>query len=280
MILSETGFNEKILTSLARSVDLKIVLLQHGLGYDTPELPKEVRYLAGGVPIDSSKMVVWGESTARYLKKIGISDNKIEILGSPIHDVFFEESLLPKNAQYVLLTTSSPTKWIASDLKVETIQRYESAIRKICKSVLSLNKKLVVKLHPDQDEMDITSWIKEISNNISVEKFTDISELIKNCDYMITIDISTVILEAQILKKPVIVVPVKKYEWGVSEIYSSNSCLITEMGDILDALKQIDDETFRSKLIQRGSTFASQYLINDGNATTRLLSFFKNYVEN
>lgn len=275
LILSETGFNEKILTSIARSTDLKIILLQHGLGYDTPELPKGVRYLAGGVPIDSSKMVVWGASTDRYLKKIGIPDNKIEILGSPAHDVFFEKSLLPKNARYVLLTTSSPTKWIASDLKVETIQRYESAIRKICKATLSQNKKLVVKLHPDQDEMNITSWIKKISSKISVEKFADTSELIRNCDYMITIDISTVILEAQILKKPVIVVPVKKYEWGIPEVYSSNSCLITEMDDISNALKQIDDEAFRNELIQRGSAFASQYLINDGNATQRLLEFFQ-----
>lgn len=276
VILSEVGLNEIITISLARSRNIPIILLQHGIGYDTPQLPKEVRELTGGIPTHSSKTVIWGEITHNYLKKIGIMDNNIEILGSPTHDVFFEKSnQKSKNRGYVLLTTSSPTKWVASDLKVETIQRYETVIKKICEAVFSLNKELVVKLHPAQDELDITRWIKKINKKISVIKFADTSKLIQNCDSTITIDISTVILEAQILKKPVIVVPVKKYDWGIPEVYSSNSCLITEINHIANALKQVDDKVFRNNLIQKGTEFANQYLINGGSATERLLNFLQ-----
>ena len=278
LILSENGFNERIIISLAKSRNIPIILLQHGLGYDTPELPEGLRELVGTIPRDSSKLIIWGSVTHRYLKKIGVMDNKIEILGSIIHDIFFEKSLQkPKNYGYVLLTTSSPTNIIASDLKVETIQRYEMAIKKISEATFNLNKKLVVKLHPAQDEMDVTEWVKKINKKISVIKFADTSRLIQNCDLVITIDISTTILESQLLKKPVIVVLAKKYNWGIPEVYSSDSCLITEIDDIENTLKMLDDNIFRNKLIQKGTEFANQYLINDGNATDRLLKFLQKF---
>lgn len=278
LILSESGFHERIIISLAKSRNIPVILLQHGLGYDTPELPEGVRELGGGIPKDSSKMIIWGSVTHRYLKKIGIADNKIEILGNPSYDILFEKSLQKsKNYQYVLLATSSPTKNIASDLKLETIQRYELAIKKISEVTFRLNKKLVVKLHPDPDEMDITEWLKKINPKISVIKFADTSKLIQNCDLVMTIDLSTVIIESQLLKKPVIVVLVKKYDWGIPETYSSNSCLVTEIDDIENTLKMLDDKIFRNKLIQKGTEFVNQYLINDGNATNRLLKFLQKF---
>ena len=276
LIHSESSFHERIILSLAQARNIPVILIQHGVGYDTVELPDGVKYLGGGIPNNSFKMISWGLITKQYLKKIGISENKIKILGSPIHDQLFEKSYQrEKRGNYILLTTSSPTKWITSDLKIETKQKYELAIQKICEVCLQLNKKLVVKLHPDQDEMDITNLIKKINKKISVLKFADTLELIQNCDLMVTIDMSTVILEAQILKKAVIVVPVKKYEWGIPEVYRSKSCLISEADNIENALKHLDNEVFRNNLIQKGTDFANQYLINDGKATERLLEFLQ-----
>ena len=70
---------------------------------------------------------------------------------------------------------------------------------------------------------------------------------------------------------------VKKYDWGIPETYSSNSCLVTEIDDIENTLKMLDDKIFRNKLIQKGTEFVNQYLINDGNATNRLLKFLQKF---
>jgi len=137
------------------------------------------------------------------------------------------------------LGTSGPVKENTFDLTVDTIQKNRETIKKICEIASRLNKELIIKLHPSPDEYDPVKLGKEISPNIKVLKSGDIFNLIQSCKVFIVIDVSTAILDAQILGKPVISVRVKDSGYGIPSVLKTNSCLITNIDNIEETLTRI-----------------------------------------
>jgi len=277
LVWSEIGFNEQIMIKLAKRINIPVVLIQHGLYYDTSQA-YEFNKLAGIFPFNSSKFVVWGKVLRQYAVDVGILPEKIEILGSPLHDKIFERKLENSNLQndFILLATSSPVNNLVNDLTVKTREKYEETIKKICQIVSKMDKKLVIKLHPFSEELDITKLAKEIDPKITVIKAGDFLSLVQSCEIFITIDLSTTILEAQILKKPVISISVKDYGFGEPEVFRSNSCIRTDIDNFESILNQmLSDPNFRQSVIENGDKFIDNYFSNQGKAAEELLSFLK-----
>ena len=61
------------------------------------------------------------------------------------------------------------------------------------------------------EELDVTNYAKKINPKVIVVKKGDILNLIHSCEFLITIDLSTTLLEAQILKKPTLSILIKNY---------------------------------------------------------------------
>jgi len=160
VVWSESGFNEQIVIHVAKKFKIPIVLVQHGMAWETPEISK-MKDFDGVSPIKSDKFLVWGEILDEFSKKHGIKSDKLEILGSPLYDEIFRKikSGSPLSDDFVLLATSTPVKSIVQHLKIKTIGEYENVIQKICEIVSKQNEKLVIKLHPFQDESDITNIV-------------------------------------------------------------------------------------------------------------------------
>jgi len=276
LLWSEIGFTEQIIIQFAKKHKIPVSLLQHGLGFETPE-SHHIKLFAGGFPVYSDKYIVWGNALKDYSLKMGLPESKIETIGSPLHDVAFTEPTYGEiNKNYILLATSSPVQNVASDLTINVMLKYENAIKNICQTITDLNKKLVIKLHPFQDELEIKNLVHPINPIIEIVKSGDILPLIKSCEVFVTIDISTTILEAQIFKKPVISVTVKDYEVGDPLIFSTNSCMRLNLEDFGAGLtKVLTDSNFRKTLVENGSKFVDTYFTNQGVASTRMLSFLE-----
>ena len=93
---------------------------------------------------------------------------------------------------------------------------------------------------------------------------------------LVTIDISTVILEAQISGKPVISVSVRDYNMGEdnSSFFKSQSCIRTESRNFeINFNHLLEDLEFRRDIINKGKKFADDYLSNQGSASQKLLEF-------
>src|SRR3989344_8164585 len=193
LVWSESGFNEQIVIKLAKKENIKIVLLQHGFYWETIENQKSNEF-EGILPIESDKLLVWGEISKHYAIECGFSD-KTETTGSLIYDAIFDRrsKISSRKEDFILLATSSPVKNEVFDLTVKTMQNYERAIETICKTILKLNKKLVIKLHPFQEELDITPIVKKFGDKIITRKVGDILPLIESCEVFLTIDYSTTI---------------------------------------------------------------------------------------
>jgi len=278
IVLSEMGFQEQILIQVAKKFQTSVILLQHGINFDD-KAAFEANQFLGVIPNHSDKIAVWGQVDKKYLEECKIPLKKIQIIGNPYFDKLFEENnqTLAENKGFVLLAAQSPNVGsFVIDAEIKTMEKYLEAIRTICKTVLKTDKELVIKLHPDPSELDITPFVKKIDPKIQVIKTGSISNLIRSCDTLVTIDISTVTLEAQIFEKPVISVSVKNYNIGDDNcsFFKSKSCIRTELQNFdMNFNRLLQDQEFKHETINRGKKYVNDCLSNQGNASRKLIEF-------
>ena len=276
VVWSEEGSTEQILIKLAKSFKIPMVLIQHGIFYDTPEAYNMNKF-QGVFPSEVDKYIVWGKLEAEHAMKHGIAPEKIMPLGSPQYDQF--NNLHTKNCKsdFVLIATSGFNKEDVRGLTVDAHEKYKTIIIKICEIILKFNKKPIIKLHPSPDELDANELSEDLGKEVKIMKSGNVSKLIRTCDVMIMIDLSSVVVEAQLSGKPVISVSIKNW-WGVPTIFNSKLCISTSVDELEKILKRtLNDQNFRDTLIQNGKLFSQQYISNQGQASKKILELL-NYM--
>jgi len=278
LILSEVGPNERIALQLANQRQIPVCLVQHGINYDTNE-SYDMNVAKGALPINSDHFLCWGKIGKEFSRSMGINSEKVHAIGSPIFDrLRLDEQNSFKN-DCVLLAPAGPTKEHASDLTVEIIEEYMDAIKKICQLVTKYNKKLVIKTHPSPDELDPSFVAKQINSQIKVIKEGNISPLVQSSDLVIVIDFGSPILDAHILKKPVISLSVKNNGWGMPTALTNKSCIITDIEKLEDDLKTVlNNDSIRNQLIENGIKSSNEYLSYQNNGSSKLIGFLEELV--
>ena len=97
ILLSENGVTEQIMLKLAKKFSIQTVLLQHGLMLDNPSAENYNKILGGNLPVNSTKFLAWGNSSADPILQSNKFNDKIETVGSPNIDRIF---LHRKNCTY------------------------------------------------------------------------------------------------------------------------------------------------------------------------------------
>lgn len=275
LVWSESGFNEQIIIHLAKKFGIPTVLLQHGV-YNDDKNSYEFNFFSGNICNLCDKFAVWGNTLAKYAVAGGVPEQKIVIIGSPSYDNTFElnKKHRRKKNDYILLATTAPRQIHVSGHQIDTNEFYETVLTSISKTVISLNKNLVIKLHPFQYEHNITNLIHKIHPEIKIIQKGDILPLIANCDIFLTISTSSTILEGQILGKPVINIKTNYDAWGVPYVLRNGSCVripIDEFKETLELL--ILNDKLRNDVIENGNRSVNDYLSNHGNASNELLKY-------
>jgi hypothetical protein len=272
LVWSELGFNEKILIKLGKQNNIPIVLIQHGLGFETEEAIEHTKFM-GGIPKYVDHYIVWGDSFRDFLIKSNFQKEKIAVLGSTLHDNF-DNYLSSIDKNYILLATSSPVKNLVKDLLIQTHINYENSIKEICQITKKLNQKLIIKLHPDFEEIDISNLLLVTNSDITILKNGNIFDLISSSKLLITIDLSTTILESQILRKPVFTLDVKNYDFGTHEIFTYDSQLMAKIENFETKLTTfLNDQKLQEKKNQDQINYSKYYFSNLGNASNKILDF-------
>jgi len=277
ILFHESGFNEQIFIHLAKKFKVKIFVLAHGLGlenYNSSYLEMlRFNHVIDDVRFD--KILVWGKTQESFYRNCNIPPSQIEIVGSSIYDEYYKKSTNLHN-EYVLLTTDPPIRHIAGHLSVENRKKYDDTIKQIVKKVSNLNKKLVIKLHPWQEEMDYDQILGELKENVIIIKQGDILPLIEKCELLITIDLSTTLLEAQICNKPAISINVKEYGFGMADIFSKQNILSVEIDSLDSVMKKIFfDDSFKDELLKKGRLFLDEYISFQGQGSKKLANFLE-----
>jgi len=277
LLWSEQSSTEIITLKFSKKYNIPTYLLQHGYYHDTKESFEYLDFM-GNIPRNSSNIIVWGDIFQNYLKTSDINEQKIIQLGNPFYDGISSRKAKNLKNDYVLLATSGPVDNIINDLKIDTRTNYIKTIKEICSVVIKNNKKLIIKLHPWQEEFFPSEIIEAIHPDVQIIKEKNILDLIENCSIFITIDTSTTILEAFSLEKPSISVSAKNYGWGIPSIFKNNYCLNippSKFSQIFE--KIISNKSYRNQLIINGNLFLNNYLTNFGKSSINTLEYLKNY---
>jgi hypothetical protein len=280
VVLSEIGMTEQIIIQLAKQKNIPVLHLQEGLLFDTQEAYENSKFHTMFLE-SANKYIAWGKLSKDFQVKIGKvpAENVIE-LGSPR----FSELNLSDNKcdeEFILLATMPPQVEQINGIDVRNLEKYLKDILKICEIILIQKKKLVIKLHPTFDILNISKTIQEKFPDILVIEKGDITPLIEKSSIVIVTGISTVILQAQILQKPVISIPLIDYNWGKPSVYLENSCLLIELQQLSTNLKKIhDDQLFRNKLIANGNKFLNNYFANKDKSSKLIWNYIKDLTSN
>jgi len=277
LLLSESGYTEQIILNLSKKLGIQTFLLHHGMFHDTKK-GHEWNKFSGSISNDSDKFFVWGNSMKKYASHYKIPDSKIISVGSPSHDILFDEN--PNNNKIdkdtVLLIAQGPGINLNSkDYSIKANEEYCNSIRIICKSVLKLEKKLIIKLHPYENISNEKQIANEISPKIIVTDKGDTISLIKSCNLFVIIgtSLSTAILEAHIFKKPVIRVNYGEWMDKPDELRSL-SCHSVNSQDFFKELTKINnEEKFKRQIISIGEIFLKDYLEFPGNSSNKIASY-------
>jgi len=277
LLHSEVGPNEKILLQLAKLKKIPTFLLQHGIMNDSVDA-YDYNVYRGLIPIESDHAIVWGKVYEDYFRQIGIPKEKIHTIGTPIYDKLKDLNSIDSEEGYVLLATSGPTKEVTFDLTIENIEKNIETIKKIAEIVVSHDKKLIVKLHPSPDEYDPSKILRKINPGIEIIKTGNIAELIKKCILFIVIDVSSAIIDAHLLRKPVLSVPVKVAKFGIPTLLKNDSCAFTDLSSFEKIFYQmIDDDEFRNKIIKNANKSIQKYVSFPYDGATTLLTFLEKF---
>lgn len=276
-VWSELGSSEQILVNIAKNRNVPVILLQHGYYHDDISATN-FNYFSGVLPKKADYFLIWGNKTDDYCKSINLESKKIKIIGSPFYDGYENFNSNISKSNYVLLAAQGPTDFFISDLKNSTYENYIKTIVQICNITKKLQKKLIIKLHPDPHDLDITKYVEHLNSNVQVIKSGNIRELIQNCELFLSIDISTTILEAHLLHKPVISISVKDYQLGDSNSQIFQSCIYIDIIDLENQMSKIfKDSEFKNKIISSGSKFVDDYLSNQNSSSEAFITFLNDF---
>jgi len=278
LVLSEMGHTERVVINQAKLLQIPVILVQHGVFANDSLESHEINKFIGSMPIISDKFLGWGNAIKKYSEQFRIYENKIKILGSSAHDPTFKkkDKGLKIKKEFILLSTGNTVPNHVIDYSVKANEEYELVLRTICKTVSKAKKKLVIKIHPYGQSTVEERIAKEIDPNISIIKKGDIISLIESCELMITLAMTSAILDAQIFEKPVLRIPLTK-RFGAVDTLRASPGLTVPINDFEKIFnKIITNNNFRLEIIEEGKKFVDDCLINQGSAAENIANFLKN----
>ena len=275
MVSSEIGITEQIVISESKKHGIKLILLQHGIYYDTKEAVG-TNLSKGLYPIKSDKFLVWGKISENNLKNIDIIEpTKLKIIGHPKYDSWKSISM-GKDSSSILLTLTGPEHMFIQGHQISNIIKFENHVEQICRTVVAMKKKLIIKIHPSFHVFDFSEMIKKISSDIEVISTGSIMELINSSDIMIATNHTTAILESYLLQKPVICLPIIDYNLGIPTLFDFNAETNISIEKLQMTLeKLLHDKNFKNKTIQRQNEFVENYLTDRENSSKKLLEYIE-----
>ena len=278
VIINESGFSEQIISCLSKTHKVKCIHMQEGFHWDTiaahANLTSQGAYLH-----DADTLAVWGDiDRSISIENGGIPSNKVRIIGAPRYDNLFNSET--KKQDYILLASSGdPQPEEVNGIRINKIEEYLTDILQISKIVRELDEEVFIKLHPSPTQlMDLVELGKKIDPKITIVSHGEITSLLPSAKLVISIGMSSAIIEALILKKPVIFIPGIDYNWGDPSIINEKGCLISSINELKNDLKGVLNNTKLYAEQQNSSRkYLSKLISHHGNASDEFYKYLKNY---
>ena len=274
--LNFSGETEKSFSKVIKK--FPIILLQHAFSNYT----KSLMFLDvfDDFKFYKEKIAVYGRVLQEYLLSTDlIPEDKIIVCGSPKYDSF--KPITKKSSKKkIILVTLRPIISLIEGTRIELYKRYESAINSIIDSCNDLsNNKIIFKLHPQQNDNNqfLKDVIKQKNASAKIMQSTSIKKLLIDCDLHINLapdnfDISSVVLEAMILKRPTLNIQLTSgpFEFGIIKENAIRTIMYNS--DIKEEISElIFNKEKINQLLKNSAAYLNKYISNQGNASKILL---------
>ena len=278
LMLNNSGETEKIFSH--KFEDSTIYLLQHAFA----NYLESISYfdLLDDFHRIRKNIVVWGNIVRDYLINVRkFSREQILVMGSPKYDSLSKLKISNKKYDRILVTLR-PVIFHMEGVRIQVYNRYEKTLEELVKfSDEYPDIEIILKLHPQQNLNNkiIKNMISD-KKQIKVLQSGGVKELLTRCDFVINIatdnfDASSVILEAMLLDKPVLNIAlqknIKKFEFFKENTVEN----IFYDADIQREVFKFFDKITNKKLKKDFKKFLSEYLVNYGYASTKLIENIK-----
>lgn len=271
------ALQEKIILHEAKKLNIRAMMVQHG----TPHIfvPNWAVFnpISGTLPVYEEKMVVWGNVLRDYAINNGMNENDLIVSGSIRHDPYFVNDLSCEKNDIILVALMPYLIFRAEDHKISSYEKYEQSLRTLCSILKKINKKKVIKLHPvdlDFFSIRVVPIIREIDPSIQILVDADLTKLIPKAEVVITLGLTTFLMDANIYGKPTITLVYNHIEY-LSKLSNGYSMLFenSDAKNFEEYLHKIlTDKKTRNENIKSGKHFIDSYLVNHGNASEYLAS--------
>jgi len=270
IVLSESGFTEQIMLKLAKKFSIHSILLQHGVVVDSQQAIDYNKTIVGVLPILTDKFFVWGKSFLNYAIQSGIPSEKVEIKGSPNLDRFSGQKT-KKNPNSILLLATGPRDQQSVGHDVNEWHKYEKLIQKICSIVTKHEQNLIIKRHPDISESNLSNSISKKFPNVKILKNGKILDLLLRSKIVISVGVSSVVFEAQLIGKPVISIVADHDIHGIP-MSISKSCLVTTIENFeKDFSNLLSDAERLQNVIQKSNKIMEENVVNIAKSSKMIL---------
>ncbi len=280
LILYPNAAEERVIIHVAHQFNIPGIVLQHGV---PPHTKYYEKFLSLWYPSEQKHLIhaIWDKTEKKHLKTLGIKDKNFVLTGSHRLDLLLSIKNECKNNNSILLASSTLAKQDEPlDSSTFTSIEYGQMLKDICTIGNNIpNKKLIVKLHPAQSPtFDAKMLIHEIDDSIPIYQHENILPLLKNCDVLVCMEYSTILLEAMILNKPTITSLVYSDWFEDDEMIQRGATLTVRTKEEFElALKRIlNDTEFRNNLIKKGNEFVNDFLENQGQSVKSIKQLLEN----
>lgn len=267
---AHNGPEEQIIIKIAQTKNIPVIFLQHAM---LPLNKKWEMYhpVYPYLPTENTITAIWGKIMKNYLNINNISPEKVLEVGSPKHDIFFKEKSIKSN-NYILIATNHFAHFNFAGSDTYAFERLEKFVRIIFEKIKEkTNKQIIVKLHPAKGFFDIKKLIISIDPNVILYEETDLPKLISSCDEVISLNFSTIILEAMILKKPTMTILSEKQDFENELVVKNEATLtVSELKELDVKFDKLFNNEIREKLVEKGTNFIDDYFSHQSVASQKI----------
>jgi CDP-glycerol glycerophosphotransferase (TagB/SpsB family) len=215
---------------------------------------------------------IFGSNSKRVCEIHNMDTEKIKITGCPRYDELFKKQN-PLSEKYILFTGSGiPSTGYSYFLSTEFLQNYEKLLTDVFKNLQKFNEKIIVKRHPTQDEViNLVNIVKKNLPEAKIFKNINTYKILSEAKLVISPP-STIVTEAIILDKPVILLSYIPNDDGVPYSSSGSVILVDNTSNISEIIEKVlYDKKTQVALSKGRERFIEKMFVNKGVSAQKTL---------
>ena len=229
----------------------------------------------------SDKFFLYGNHSKNSLTFNGIPDEQLIISGCSRYDILFNEVKKTEERYILLMSSGMPSTAFSYFLSNNIILEYEKILQSVFTALKELNEEIIIKRHPTQNEIiNFQVLAKKFLPDVKVYKNKNTYKLLSKAKLVIS-PLSSVITEAIILDKPVIIPRYINHDFGPPYTATNSVLTIDRPEDALTVIKKaLYDDKVKAQMKIGREEFLKENFEYRGNATEKTIKFLEKIIKN